>query len=503
MGDILWAFRPMRACGAHGGPSRLRRVFGWGRAACSAILIGAPVAAAAATGADGLTTLLVALLTIAAALGALTARRRRHLHHLPLTGRAARTLPFTSGLALLAATWRLEGLTVRMATTALLALALGVGAGRLWRRPAGVATVRRTAVIAPESVADDLSFELGQRRHPAVNLVGRIETDPAEGAALAELVDRHDIELLLVHGESRVFDEIGATWADRNVAVIPVAHFYEESLGRAPLAALDSGWLGDLLNPTNRGAELLRRARDVAVASAVLAALGPGLLLLALLVRRDGGPALYRQARVGKGGRPFEILKLRTMRVADADGPRWSRADDQRVTPLGRYLRASHLDEIPQLINVVRGEMSLVGPRPEQVPIAAQLATEIPYYEWRHRVRPGITGWAQVIAGYCGTDRGAAVKTCYDLYYLKHRSLMLDACILVETLRTLVADRQWEQHELGVTFVPDPTQRLGRSLLRVTVPASPSTAERGEAPAPGPQACPSTADTGAGLVTSR
>jgi lipopolysaccharide/colanic/teichoic acid biosynthesis glycosyltransferase len=174
--------------------------------------------------------------------------------------------------------------------------------------------------------------------------------------------------------------------------------------------------------------------------------------VLALLVRRDGGPVLYRQTRIGEGGQAFQILKLRSMRVGSDTGPRWSSRDDDRVTPIGSVMRRTHLDELPQLFNVIRGEMSIVGPRPEQPDVVKDLELTIPFYSRRHLVRPGITGWAQVQCGYAGSQNGSALKACYDLYYIKHRSVRLDCLVLLETVRTFVADRQWHDQSVSRAF---------------------------------------------------
>ena len=148
----------------------------------------------------------------------------------------------------------------------------------------------------------------------------------------------------------------------------------------------------------------------------------------------DRGPVLYRQRRLGELGDSFEILKLRTMRTdAEADGPQWSEEGDQRVTRVGRLLRRSHLDEIPQLWNVLRGEMTLVGPRPERPEMVAELERRFPHYTRRQLVKPGIAGWAALRCGYAGSDIGTAWKLCHDLFYIKRRSMLADTLILAET----------------------------------------------------------------------
>jgi lipopolysaccharide/colanic/teichoic acid biosynthesis glycosyltransferase len=185
---------------------------------------------------------------------------------------------------------------------------------------------------------------------------------------------------------------------------------------------------------------VLRRGGDV-----LLALLGGVVLLLVLLPvalfyrRESPGPVLYRQLRVGRGGRPFMLLKLRTM-VDDAepDGPVWARPDDPRVTRLGRWLRRTRLDELPQVVNILRGEMSVVGPRPERPEFVAELAQEIPFYRARHVVRPGLTGWASIHMGYAASAEEALEKLQYDLYYIKHQSPALDLYIMLRTVGVML-----------------------------------------------------------------
>jgi lipopolysaccharide/colanic/teichoic acid biosynthesis glycosyltransferase len=180
---------------------------------------------------------------------------------------------------------------------------------------------------------------------------------------------------------------------------------------------------------------------DLAVAATLLTLLAPLLGVLILLVRRDGGPGVFQQVRIGERGRPFRLYKLRSMRVGADSTAQWAAVDDPRITRLGVFLRNTHLDEIPQLVNVLRGEMSLVGPRPEQPAFVDRLERRLPFYQRRHLMRPGITGWAQVRCGYAGSDVGSAWKLCHDLYYARHRSFGLDLLILCETLATLVFKR--------------------------------------------------------------
>lgn len=154
-----------------------------------------------------------------------------------------------------------------------------------------------------------------------------------------------------------------------------------------------------------------------------------------VILRRDGGSGIFRQERIGEGGRPFTLYKLRTMRPSSGADAQWAAINDPRVTPAGRLLRCTHVDELPQLFNVLRGEMSLVGPRPEQPAVVERLERNVPFYQRRHLIRPGITGWAQIRCGYARSESGSIWKHCHDLYYLKHRSIRVDLWILAVTVR--------------------------------------------------------------------
>jgi lipopolysaccharide/colanic/teichoic acid biosynthesis glycosyltransferase len=184
----------------------------------------------------------------------------------------------------------------------------------------------------------------------------------------------------------------------------------------------------------------VRRLRDI-VGSLVLLALAlPLLLVVACLIKLDSpGPLLFRQAGVGLHGRVFSVLKLRSMRVdAEAGGPRWAAERDPRVTRIGGFIRAARIDELPQLVNVLRGEMSLVGPRPERPFFVEQLVPAIARYNERTRVLPGLTGWAQVNYPYGASVEDACAKLAYDLHYVHNRSLWLDLRILVATVRVVL-----------------------------------------------------------------
>jgi lipopolysaccharide/colanic/teichoic acid biosynthesis glycosyltransferase len=171
-----------------------------------------------------------------------------------------------------------------------------------------------------------------------------------------------------------------------------------------------------------------------------LVLVSPLMAVIGLLIKCDSpGPVFYRQVRVGLRAQPYMIWKFRSMFAdAEKDGARWASQEDARISRVGRYLRKWRLDEIPQLINVIRGEMSLVGPRPERPVFVQQLRSLIPYYDLRHTVRPGITGWAQTQFHYGASTEDSHVKLQYDLYYVKYLSIQLDARVMLETIRVIL-----------------------------------------------------------------
>jgi exopolysaccharide biosynthesis polyprenyl glycosylphosphotransferase len=185
----------------------------------------------------------------------------------------------------------------------------------------------------------------------------------------------------------------------------------------------------------------IKRAGDLVIACALIVFTLPLMAIVAIAIKCDSsGPVFYRQERVGRGSRRFTLLKFRSMvQDAERDGqPVWAREHDPRITAVGRFIRKMRIDELPQLFNVLRGEMSMVGPRPERPYFVDQLSQTIPRFAERHNVRPGITGWAQINYPYGASIEDARNKLTYDLHYTKHRSLLLDLRILVSTVRVVV-----------------------------------------------------------------
>jgi sugar transferase (PEP-CTERM system associated) len=186
---------------------------------------------------------------------------------------------------------------------------------------------------------------------------------------------------------------------------------------------------------------LVRRAVEIALALIILVLTAPVLLLTALAIKlEDGGPVFYRQERIGLRGKPFVVLKFRSMRIdAERDGiPAWATDHDSRVTGVGRFIRMVRIDELPQFLNVLSGTMAVIGPRPERPYFVQQLSQTVPYYDYRHAVKPGITGWAQVSFRYGASFDDAKRKLSYDLYYVKHRSFLFDLVILLRTIGVVV-----------------------------------------------------------------
>ncbi len=217
----------------------------------------------------------------------------------------------------------------------------------------------------------------------------------------------------------------------------------ERQLERIPPALLPEPWLSYSEIPWNAlfsPQRQLKRVADVVLALVLLAFTSPLVLLAAVLIwLEDRGPVFYVQDRSGWLGQPFKVLKLRTMKVASPYAPvTWTVPGDQRITRVGRFLRRSRLDELPQLVNVVRGDMSLIGPRPERPELELELEASIPHYRKRHWMRPGLSGWAQVCAPYAASVEDSELKLSYDLYYLKYFSNWLDLLILFRTIKTVL-----------------------------------------------------------------
>src|SRR6267378_878149 len=255
-------------------------------------------------------------------------------------------------------------------------------------------------------------------------------------------------ERVVIMGGGRLAAELAAqiaTRPDLGVRVEEGTEAYERFTRRLAVESLTPSGLifGDGFR-VSRAQLALKRAMSVVLASIALVALAPLIALIALGIKLESrGPVFFIQERIGLGGRPFRLVKFRTMRQAErgADGI-WQRDNASRVTRFGAVLRRYRLDELPQCVNILRGDMSLVGPRPEMASNVATFSAVIPFYNLRHEVRPGLTGWAQVRAGYSMSIEEVTRKLCYDLYYIKHLSLRFDLWILFDTVKFVLSGKR-------------------------------------------------------------
>jgi exopolysaccharide biosynthesis polyprenyl glycosylphosphotransferase len=299
--------------------------------------------------------------------------------------------------------------------------------------------VRRVLVLGAPNDAAAFTARLDSRRgrifQPLATLADAEPTWPALrrrgvwGVVLASAVEPRMAEAIL---DCKL----------RGVPVLSAAAFQDRYLARIDIDSLTADGLinGDGF-ARGQGSALLKRLADIVLAITALLLALPLMTAAAVAIRLDSrGPVLYRQQRVGRFGTPFTMFKFRSM-TADAEAcgrPRWAQKHDPRITPVGRVIRASRIDELPQLVNVIRGEMSLVGPRPERPHFVEQLARAIPFYHQRAYVKPGLTGWAQVNYPYGASVEDAREKLAYDLYYVKHRTIWLDLVILLSTIRVVL-----------------------------------------------------------------
>jgi exopolysaccharide biosynthesis polyprenyl glycosylphosphotransferase len=330
---------------------------------------------------------------------------------------------------------------------------------------------RRALVVGADERSVALIHGLQADLSATYAIVGFVDSDPGRvgsaelgapvlGAAqdLPRLVRELGITDLLLkaqggHGEQTVRALLECY--EHGVAIVPGERLYEDLTGRIWLESMEDRWeiVLPLRHPGHSGFHgLVKRMMDIACALFGLTLFAVIFLPAALaIILESRGPIFYRQARVGFGGRIFQLIKLRTM-VPDAEArgvAQWATPNDPRVTRVGRILRALMLDEFPQFYNVLKGDMSMVGPRPERPELVAELEKQIPLYRSRHSVRPGMAGWALVHAGYGRSVSDTLVKLQYDLYYIKHQSLYLDLLIIVKTIGRALSFRRVEQIPLS------------------------------------------------------
>lgn len=318
--------------------------------------------------------------------------------------------------------------------------------------------MRRILIVGANPDAGDVVGELAGFDSVRYAVVGIYPTESCEektmfgvnvldsAVPLTKLVLDHAIDEVIVavrdqRGSGVPMKELLACRV-AGIRVLDMPTFFERTRGEVPINSLKASWFiygqGFSQNITRSA---IKRTFDIAASVSLTLLAWPIVVLAILAIKVESpGPALYRQERVGRNGRSFTILKLRSMTVdAEKDGvAKWAAANDCRVTRVGKFIRKTRIDELPQLFNVLRGEMSFVGPRPERPAFVRELKQSIPYYELRHSVKPGLTGWAQVRFSYGASIEDATKKLHYDLYYVKNHSLILDILILFETVRVIL-----------------------------------------------------------------
>ena len=319
----------------------------------------------------------------------------------------------------------------------------------------------RILIVGSGNLAVEVAREVLDRPDAGYRIVGFVGTDAdllgkslinprviGLTEQLDEIVKRENIDRIVVAmGERRgqlPTNKLLQLSLAGQVNIEEGASFYERVTGRVSLNMLRPSWL--IFTGRRRRAKIAELSRSlvhwlIALLGAILSL--PLVLLTAVLIKLESrGPVFYKQERVGKNGRAFVLMKFRSMRVdAEQDGPVWASKGDARTTRVGRVIRKIRIDEIPQFWNILKGEMSFVGPRPERPHFVSQLAEEIPFYEQRHLIAPGLTGWAQIKYPYGASIEDARQKLQYDLFYIKNQGLILDAIIMFETIKIILFGR--------------------------------------------------------------
>ena len=316
-------------------------------------------------------------------------------------------------------------------------------------------------IVGSGNLAVEVAREMLDRPDAGYRIAGFVGTDPellgkslinprviGLTSELDEVVRREGIDRIIVamgerRGQLPTAELLQLSLAG-TVNIEEGAAFYERVTGRVSLNMIRPSWL--IFSSRGRQARISGIARNTV--HRIVALIGalcslPIAIITAVLIKLDSrGPVLYKQERVGNNGGSFTVMKFRSMRTdAEKAGPVWASLDDDRTTRVGKIIRKLRIDEIPQFWNILRGDMDFVGPRPERPHFVAQLAEEIPYYEQRHLIAPGLTGWAQIKYPYGASIEDARQKLQYDLYYIKNQSLMLDAIILFETVKIILFGR--------------------------------------------------------------
>jgi sugar transferase (PEP-CTERM system associated) len=325
-----------------------------------------------------------------------------------------------------------------------------------WR---GALVQQRILIVGTGNEAHAVATDLKSRRLRSHSVVGFFPAGesvlPAEDkrfnifsskTPIEDIVNLHDVNQIIVavkeqRGGNVPMEQLLSARI-QGIPVMDLAAFYEQTTGEVPIDSLKASFLVYGRGfAQDRARIAVKRVFDLLTSSFLLMLASPVMLLTMIAIKLESkGPVIYRQERVGLGGKSFMCLKFRSMRTdAEKDGVAvWAAKNDSRVTRVGAFIRKTRIDELPQLLSVLKGEMSMVGPRPERPSFVAQLKEKIPYYDVRHSVKPGVTGWAQVRYSYGASFEDALHKHQYDLYYVKNNSLFLDLLILFETVSVVL-----------------------------------------------------------------
>ncbi len=339
----------------------------------------------------------------------------------------------------------------------LIGLVLVRGGMFLMRR---MVTTPRVLIVGTGPEAQSVANDLATLKRIERNVIGFFATEPQLGesdsmrghqifsasSSIEDIVARYKVDEIIVavreqRGGGVPMDQLLACRI-RGIPILDLAGFYERAKSAVPIDSLKASWLvyghGFV---QGRARQVAKRTFDILSSALLLLIASPIMLLTVIAIKLDSrGSVLYSQERVGLGGRSFMCLKFRSMGTdAEKDGvARWATKNDSRVTRVGALIRKTRIDELPQLFSVLRGEMSMVGPRPERPSFVKQLKEQIPFYDVRHSIKPGLTGWAQVRYSYGASVDDARKKHQYDLYYVKNNSLILDLLVLIETVSVVL-----------------------------------------------------------------
>lgn len=347
-------------------------------------------------------------------------------------------------------------------TNFIINLALATVLIAIWRqlsnRLVGAKTFQlNTILVGESSQVDDLVAELKARPQLGYKVSKTINPSQLINSTdfnLSRMVEQYEIRVIAVEPQalkSQVLVDQLFKVIPQKVKVVDLANFTEEVTGKIPVNAIGQTWFLENLDiATQTLYETIKRIFDIVISVVLLVVLIWLIPIIALIIILESGrPVLFTQTRTGLLGKPYLAMKFRSMvQNAETAGPQWAQKNDPRVTKFGNFLRKSRLDEIPQLINVIRGEMSFVGPRPERPEFVQELRKKIPFYNERHLVKPGLTGWAQINFPYGASEQDALEKLQYDLYYAKNRTFTFDIAIILKTIKTILsASGSYSQHD--------------------------------------------------------